>query len=238
MEKLNSEKVGFFDLPREIRDIIYSQALPTNETLSIKEKRSPFDPEDDQKIIDITGVSSVELNYAEVRSNLVFVSKLVHAEFLSVFFQSNKFEFVSESILTDHLGKLRSNKVTEMVKYRVGAAVGALGRVSPWIKRLEFRVNYLSAASMFWLCQHGVPELQRTFPQLNEVAIGFRSVTNFAYLHGHALARYAHGDIPNVTAFPDLSPREEFAATFDGIIKALWGNEARQVCSDTRSKGP
>ncbi|KAE9980069.1 hypothetical protein EG327_006699 [Venturia inaequalis] len=228
MEKINPTAIGFFDLPREIRDMIYAQVLPSNETLSIKEQRTPFDPEDDQKIIDITGISSTQLTYSEVRSNLVLVSRLVHTELLSVFYQSNKFEFVSESILTDHLGKLRSNKVTDMIKYRVATAIGTLGGVSHWIQRLEFRVNYLSAASMFWLCEHGIPELQRIFPQLKEVTVGFRSVTNFAYLHGHALAQYVNGDIPNVTAFPDILPKEEFAATFDGIVKALWGKEARQ----------
>lgn len=50
--------------------------------------------------------------------------------------------------------------------------------------------------------------------------------TDFPFLQGHALARYIDGDIPNVTAFPDLPPKEEFAATFDGIVKALWGNTA------------
>lgn len=236
MEKIDPEKLGFFDLPREIRDIIYSQVLPTLETLSITENRSPFNPEDDQKNVDITGISYMKLNYSEVRSSLVFVSKLINAELLSVFFQSNKFEFATESLLTDHLGTFRSNKVTEMVKYRVAAAIGTLRGASHWIKRLEFRVNHLSAASMFWLCQHGIPELQRTFPQLKEVTIGLRSVTHFECLRGQTLTRYLNGDLPNVAACPDLSSKEDSAVTFYGLVKALWGNEARQVSNDFCSK--
>lgn len=120
-----------------------------------------------------------------------------------------------------------------MIKYRVAAAIGSLGRVSYWIKRLELGLIYLSATTMFWLCQRGIPELLQTLPRLSEVTVVFTSDTDFANLHGHDLVEYANGRISQLQmpVYYNLPPKENFAAFFDGIVKTLRGSHVLQVVS-------
>jgi len=169
MQKVDPTTVEFSDIPREIRDIIYSLALPTFKTLSVHDDCPPFNPVGKPEVLEITGISFIELDpdypYFDdpvvVRSNLIFVSRTVNAKILTTFFETNTFGLSHGNILTCYLTMLRPNKVTQLLKYRVAAAIGSLATItSSWVRRIELRVCYLSAALRIWLCRHRIPELQ------------------------------------------------------------------------------
>jgi hypothetical protein len=232
MENIDPAKVGFSDLPREIRDIIYAFALPTSEILCVNDNLPSPTEGIELECLEMSGISSIRVNgHGRTSSNLVFICRLVSAKVLSIFFQTYAFEFRNGNHLTYFLAKLRSNKVTQFLKYRVASAIGSLKFASCWIKRVRLQVQYLSTASIFWLCRHGIPEFQRNFPRLVDVVIGYNTLINITALRVHDVVKYMEGEVRNVPTMPYLPSREVVAAIFEGIVKSLWEDDQDgQVC--------
>lgn len=89
MQKIVPTKIAFSDILREIRDIIYSLALPTFKALTVHDNCPPFNPVRKPEVLEITGISFIELDpdylYFDgpvvFRSNLILSAKLPMRKF-------------------------------------------------------------------------------------------------------------------------------------------------------------
>jgi hypothetical protein len=177
MKKLDDSKIGFSDIPRELRDMIYQHALQQHTPLLVQStcihngRHQP--PNGKLEMCSIDHLSHFRMKGPKSCSTkLMQTNQQIRYESRPLFYSVNVFEIGPPCRSTYSARFLEEQYPISFVRHRCVAAMRSL--LEPCgdrIQHLRLNIESLDIEAAHWFCEFGASELRRCFPGLKRLEL-------------------------------------------------------------------